>query len=179
MRTKLWFWMLLLSGCTLVGRNAFAQFPDGPPREGNAGGGPARPGGPGGPGGRQAPPRPLQRALDANHDGTLSAEEIAAAPHSLLTLDRDGDGTLSPDELAGPGETTAPSPNQLVLQLMSFDRNGDGVLTKDECPSGCRICLPAPTPITTANSRAKNCAHSPCARPTPAAPRAANLTEIL
>jgi hypothetical protein len=38
-------------------------------------------------------------ALDTNHDGQLSADEIANASASLLTLDKNGDGILTHDEL--------------------------------------------------------------------------------
>ncbi|MGY8770694.1 MAG: hypothetical protein ACKVH8_19970 [Pirellulales bacterium] len=99
----------------LVGSQLQAQKPgaDGqrPPREGGgrpegrpgAGGGP-RPGGdrgPGGPGGF-----PLMSALDANHDGDISAEEIKNATKALKSLDKNKDGKLSPEEYRpqrGPG----------------------------------------------------------------------------
>jgi hypothetical protein len=47
-------------------------------------------------------------ALDTNHDGILSAEEIAHAPEALKTLDRNGDGQIAEDEVLpafgrGPG----------------------------------------------------------------------------
>jgi len=41
----------------------------------------------------------LVTALDANHDGVISAEEIAAAVPALRRLDRNGDGMLSPEEI--------------------------------------------------------------------------------
>lgn len=49
-------------------------------------------------GGQQS--SPLEGALDADADGTLSASEIASAPQSLRTLDNDGDGALSSSELS-------------------------------------------------------------------------------
>src|ERR1039458_2632905 len=58
--------------------------------------------------GDQTPPRrhpPISaviRALDANHDGVVDADEIANAPAALKTLDKDGDGKLSMQELLGP-----------------------------------------------------------------------------
>ena len=42
-------------------------------------------------------------ALDTNHDGTLSAEEIANASASLKKLDKNGDGKLTSDELRPSG----------------------------------------------------------------------------
>ena len=60
-------------------------------------------------GGGQGPGRrmdPIFAALDLDHDGTLSEEEIDAAPESLKALDKNGDGKLTMDELrpaGGPG----------------------------------------------------------------------------
>lgn len=61
------------------------------------------PGGPRGPGehGRRPPP-PVMHVLDANHDGVLSADEIANASKALLMLDKNGDGQLTQDELRPP-----------------------------------------------------------------------------
>lgn len=44
-------------------------------------------------------PPPIIRALDADGDGKLSAEEIENASAALKTLDKDGDGVLSLQEL--------------------------------------------------------------------------------
>jgi hypothetical protein len=41
---------------------------------------------------------PLLNALDANHDGVISAAEIADAPNALATLDKNNDGQLGPRE---------------------------------------------------------------------------------
>jgi EF hand len=55
-------------------------------------------------------------ALDLNHDGVISADEIAKAPESLKKLDKNGDGQLTPDELrpprppGGPRRNEAPQP---------------------------------------------------------------------
>ncbi len=50
------------------------------------------------------PPSPLVEALDKDHDGTISSEELASAAESLKKLDKNGDGRLTEDELrpAGP-----------------------------------------------------------------------------
>lgn len=80
-------------------------------------------------------PRPALLALDTNHDGKLSADEIAAARTSLLTLDLDHDGQLTSLEyLPNPADPNANKPNETVQRLMALDRNGDGVLTRDEVP---------------------------------------------
>lgn len=66
------------------------------------------PHGPPGPGGEHRPPPPIIAALDLNHDGVISADEIKKAPESLLKLDKNGDGQLTPDELRPP---PPPPPN--------------------------------------------------------------------
>jgi len=52
-----------------------------------------------GPGHRPLPA--IIRALDANHDGIIDADEIANASAVLKTLDKNGDGQLTPDEFMG------------------------------------------------------------------------------
>ncbi len=84
---------------------------------------------------RRERPRPVLLALDLDHDGTLSAAEIQAAPASLRALDRNGDGELTFDEMEPPRAEVGASADAMVKQLMSFDRNGDGVLTPDELPA--------------------------------------------
>jgi len=93
-------------------------------------------------------------ALDANHDGVLSAAEIANAPAVLRTLDRDGDGSLSPEEcgLLNPLDARSMrmhpilealdldgdkiiSPREIELaakSLAALDSNHDGMLTDTE-----------------------------------------------
>ena len=53
--------------------------------------------GPGGEG--QHPKPPIISALDANHDGTIDATEIAKASAALKSLDKNGDGQLTSDEV--------------------------------------------------------------------------------
>ena len=65
------------------------------------------PGGQGGRGGGGGFRSPLMEALDADHDGVISAAEIKNATASLITLDKDKDGKLSEEEIRpagrGPG----------------------------------------------------------------------------
>jgi Ca2+-binding EF-hand superfamily protein len=96
---------------------------------------------------------PILNAIDSDHDGILSAEEIAAAPVSLKSLDKDGDGELSSAELR-PRQMTpldrtrhmldewdtnkdgkiakAEAPDRMQQQFESIDANHDGFLTEDE-----------------------------------------------
>lgn len=81
------------------------------------------------------PPRPVVLAIDTNHDGKITVEEIAAASAGLITLDKNGDGQLdSLEYLASQNDPTSNKPDETVQRLMAFDRNGDSVLTKDELP---------------------------------------------
>jgi Ca2+-binding EF-hand superfamily protein len=72
---------------------------------GRGGDGRGRGRGPGGPGGFDL----AFNALDTNHDGEISSDEIANAPVSLKTLDKNGDGQITSDEVTpqfggrGPG----------------------------------------------------------------------------
>ena len=46
---------------------------------------------------------PVLAALDADHDGEISADEIKNSSAALRTLDQNRDGRLTPDEvLPGP-----------------------------------------------------------------------------
>lgn len=59
------------------------------------------------PAGQPPPPTmmqasPILKAIDANHDGAISAAERAAAPAPLRALDQNGDGKLTRDEAAVP-----------------------------------------------------------------------------
>jgi hypothetical protein len=69
--------------------------------------------GPHGPGMRgQRPPVPaIFRALDANHDGVIDADEIANASAVLKTLDKNGDGKITLQEALGPRPPMRGGPN--------------------------------------------------------------------
>ncbi|MFC6646206.1 EF-hand domain-containing protein [Granulicella cerasi] len=74
---------------------------------------------------------PILAALDLNHDGILEADEIAAAPKSLLTLDKNADGQLTPDEI----RVKQMSPEERVNHMIDeWDTNKDGKLSKAEMP---------------------------------------------
>lgn len=51
----------------------------------------------------QGPKNPCLAAIDLNTDGALSADEIAAAPQSMLKLDANQDGQLTRDEIRPEG----------------------------------------------------------------------------
>ena len=87
-----------------------------------------------GPGGQRQMPRLVLQALDLNHDGILDADEIAAAPKSLLTLDKNEDGQLTSDEWSPPPETAGASTDDLVQMYMSFDKAKKGYLVKADLP---------------------------------------------
>lgn len=73
----------------------------------------------------------LLNALDLNHDGVISAAEIAAASKSLMALDKNGDGQITPDEMAVRQQT----PEERVdLFFEEWDTNKDGKIAKEEAP---------------------------------------------
>lgn len=103
--------------------------------------------GPGGPG-RMSP---VIRALDADHDGELSAAEITGAAAALLTLDTNKDGSLAADELRparpadaptppadaprrGPGGPGGPGGHARPVNpvMLALDANNDGALSAAE-----------------------------------------------
>jgi len=85
--------------------------------------------------GHRPPPLPLVTALDANHDGVISADEIANAPAALKTLDANSDGQLTADEYLPPlpkdAPADAPRPPQPLI-VKALDANGDGAISADE-----------------------------------------------
>ena len=151
---------LVVLGTTSLMANAQDNNNDGPPPGGPGPGEEGPGGGPGGHGGRhhRPPPLPIVTALDANHDGTIDASEIANASAALLTLDKNGDGILTTNEYMPPLPKDAPAdaprpPMPLIIKaldangdgvidateianaptaLKALDKNGDGVLTRDE-----------------------------------------------
>jgi Ca2+-binding EF-hand superfamily protein len=108
----------------------------------------------GGPGGFGLPRGfAIFQALDTDHDNTLTAAEIDAAPAALKAMDKNGDGKVTADEIPMPagrgrGEgrgrggsgvgdeapAAPPTPDDMAATLMAFDRNKDGKLTKAEVP---------------------------------------------
>lgn len=90
---------------------------------------------------------PLMALLDVDHDGKISASEIADAPKLLATLDKNKDGEITPDELRpagvgrvpGGGAGEADRGAYLQRMLREADKNGDGKLSKEEAPPQIRV----------------------------------------
>lgn len=85
------------------------------------------------------PPEPLLIALDTNHDGVISAGEIANAAASLKALDQNGDGKLTRDEICPPRPADAPPPppdaeahRPKSPLLLALDADGNGELSAQE-----------------------------------------------
>jgi Ca2+-binding EF-hand superfamily protein len=100
---------------------------------------------------------PILAALDTNHDGEISADEIANSATALMALDIDHNGSLSPYEvLPNPATSEAagilgrfdiadggviavesvakddPDAAAMKRLLTAADRNRDGVVTRGE-----------------------------------------------
>jgi Ca2+-binding EF-hand superfamily protein len=69
---------------------------------------------------------PVLAALDADHNGEISASEIQNAPAALKALDKNGDGKLTQDEVLPDPVANA------VGFVMRLDENGDGKISEDE-----------------------------------------------
>ena len=78
--------------------------------------------------------RLVLETLDLDHDGALSAAEVAQAPQNLLLLDRDHDGILVANELMARPADQAQGDQQLAQKLMAFDKQGKGYLTEADLP---------------------------------------------
>ena len=80
----------------------------------------------------------LARALDADEDGVISAEELDNARRALLSLDTNDDGELTRDEYMpqrrGGGEMTEERLAMFIERMMERDENEDGKLSADELP---------------------------------------------
>lgn len=83
---------LVVLGTSALVASAQDNNIDGPPAGGQRGPGM---------GGQRPPPPLIIGALDANHDGTIDADEIAGASAALKALDKNSDGKLSRDEFIG------------------------------------------------------------------------------
>ncbi len=70
---------------------------------------------------------PVLAALDADHNGEISAREMRNAPAALRTLDRNHDGKLVEDELR-------PAPGAIFASqfMIMFDTNEDGRISREE-----------------------------------------------
>ena len=62
------------------------------------------------------PPPTLMRVLDVDHDGIISAEEIAGATVAMKTLDKNKDGKLMPNEFGAPKPNNPPPAERQPLQ---------------------------------------------------------------
>ena len=107
---------VVIALCALVTSPAIAQRSQGSggssgQRSGGRSGGPPR-GGPGGGGPGQA----VMRALDADHDHEISAEEIANAVVALRQMDANGDGKLTEADERGINGARRPSRTGLRAQ---------------------------------------------------------------
>ena len=149
-----------LSVCLIVGTATAAPPDDGPGKDRRArreGGPPAI--------SKMMEGMPLIKALDADADGTISAQEIDNAAVRLRSLDKDGDGALSARELmpqrrgqGRPGQDgeamqrrgrkpeggqagstqAGPDPAMMSKIFKNRDGDGDGKLTGDEVPERMR-----------------------------------------
>ena len=86
----------------------------------------------------QPMPRLALQALDLNHDGILEANEIQAAPKSLLSLDRNGDGRITADEVSQRPTNAGASSSDLAGQMMQFDKDHKGYLVASDLPERMR-----------------------------------------
>ena len=85
---------------------------------------------------------PVAAALDADHDGVISAAEIKNANNALKTLDKNDDGQLSRDEIRpnfgrGRGGSFGGTPEEMSARIFQqLDGNKDGKLSRHEMSEG-------------------------------------------
>lgn len=85
---------------------------------------------------------PLLSGLDADANGTIAPVELATAAASLRALDWNHDGELTADELL-----PDPVVNALAVYMVRWDTNADGRISRHEAaamPKELRDVLPAP-----------------------------------
>ena len=94
---------------------------------------------------RERRPDMMMVLLDKDRDGSLSADEINAAPEALRALDTNDDGVLSSEELrprrpdrerGGPEGGEGRRDRGMGGFIMRFDSNQDGVVTREEWAAG-------------------------------------------
>jgi EF hand len=74
---------------------------------------------------------PMNKAMDTDGDGKVSAEEAKAAlAAQLATFDADGDGTLSIAEYEA--LNSANNRDMMVDRFQQIDSDGDGIVTAEE-----------------------------------------------
>lgn len=89
--------------------------------------------------GRVAPPLQMFDEVDANSDGVVTPDEIAAWKAARFAeVDGNGDGKVDAAELAAKAEADRVRREQARAEAMvaRLDANGDGVLTADELDHG-------------------------------------------
>lgn len=84
----------------------------------------------------------MLRAIDANRDGTLSAEELRLAPIALTAFDLDDDGSLMHEEISPANHAQHRAAFRMVLEsarpfadaalMLVLDANHDGVVQSIE-----------------------------------------------
>jgi len=100
---------------------------------GPPGGGPPR-GGFGGPDSGPRPLHPIEKALDVNNDGELSAEEIQNVGRALIPFDSNKDGQIDPEEMRprfGPAEGRPAPPRGMFGRTSPRGGRGHGGPTLD------------------------------------------------
>ena len=152
--SRLVFLLSLGTALAASAQTSTTPAPMGPPR-----------GGPGGPG--RLGGHPIVRVLDGDHDGEISAAELANASAAIRTLDANGDGTVSVAELRArpanaptpPANATTPPasrpsppagatppngappagrPHPVDPVMLALDADGDGALSNAEISNAAR-----------------------------------------